>query len=81
MGKDHTWEYQNTVANIAMQYSGTKNETNMILNELMDRYYTPTAVNMAKSKYHLSKNHPNFLKDYWITEEILKIFPTKDKTI
>jgi len=70
MGKDHIWEYQNTVANIAMQYSGTKNETNMILNELMDRYYTPTAVNMAKSKYHYSKNHPSFSKGYWITVEM-----------
>ena len=70
MSKDHTWEYQNTVANIAMQYFGMRNATNIIANELTDSYYTPIAVNMAKSKYLRSKNHHNFLKDYWITKEM-----------
>jgi Mg2+/Co2+ transporter CorB len=70
MSKDHTWEYQSTVANIAMQYFGMRNAINIIVNELTDKYYIRTAVNMAKSKYLHSKNHHNFLKGYWITKEM-----------
>jgi len=60
MSKDPIWEYLNTPANIAMQYFGSRNATNMIPNEAMEKYCTPIVVNMEESKYHHSKNPLNF---------------------
>ena len=57
MSKDHKQEYQNIFVNIAMH--GWFDERN-ITQEKKKKSFTPTAANMDKSRYHLSKNHLNF---------------------